>query len=389
MLLCCLICSAAHILAQPRQERCGFRQGIQKSRTEHRRLSAPLGIPTADSSTEIIIPVVFHFILTAAQMEELGNETGIRALINKQMSVLNKDFQGQNADTTNIPASFRAKRGKTNISFRLAHTDPRGKPSEGYTLALTTQKGFELRGDSGTNFGFSTAKYKASGGQDPWDAGRYLNVWVINMLENNRNADYVGLTIAPFYSMGTLAEPEIGITLNYRLWKTQFVGRILTHEAGHYFSLLHIWGNDAGCTGGDSFDDEIEDTPPQADATYGNCPAYPQYDACSASGDGIMFMNYMDYTDEHCQNMFTRGQTTRMLSELSASGNCFGLTQHPELTEYPPMLADDSFSIYPNPSAGDFSLFFPGSASSFRGFELYSLSGRIVYQSTEVPGKRL
>lgn len=78
-----------------------------------------------------------------------------------------------------------------------------------------------------------------------------------------------------------------------------------------------------------------------------------------------------------------------MLTELSPSGNCFGLSLHPELTEYPAMQADERFSLYPNPSAGDFSLFFPNSASAIRKCELYNLNGRLVYQKTEVPGQRL
>ena len=54
----------------------------------------------------------------------------------------------------------------------------------------------------------------------------------------------------------------------------------------------------------------MEDTPPQANANY-YCPKYPQ-PSCGNTSD--MFMNYMDYVDDPCMNMFSKGQVERMMA---------------------------------------------------------------------------
>jgi hypothetical protein len=92
-------------------------------------------------------------------------------------------------------------------------------------------------------------------------------------------------------------------------------GRVATHEIGHWLGLTHIWGDDNGaCTGTDN----CNDTPNEADQIFG-CPGgsaataqFPYFDACTATGNGIMYMNYMDYTDGACQNIFTLNQKGRM-----------------------------------------------------------------------------
>ena len=42
---------------------------------------------------------------------------------------------------------------------------------------------------------------------------------------------------------------------------------------------------------------------------------YPSTSSCSGNGsNGDMFMNYMDYTDDACMNMFSQDQKTRMIA---------------------------------------------------------------------------
>src|SRR6185436_13006396 len=86
------------------------------------------------------------------------------------------------------------------------------------------------------------------------------------------------------------------------------MGRTLTHEMGHYLGLRHIWGDELfedNC----SLDDGIDDTP--------NCGSGDQYscdyeaNTCESSlPDDMpdMLENYMDYTKDHCYNMFTQDQ---------------------------------------------------------------------------------
>jgi hypothetical protein len=89
-------------------------------------------------------------------------------------------------------------------------------------------------------------------------------------------------------------------------------GRTLTHEAGHYFYLYHIWGDENACAGTDF----VDDTPNQATLTTG-CPGGTIVtDGCSPVSPGILYQDYMDYTDDACMALFTRGQVERMETAL-------------------------------------------------------------------------
>src|SRR6185436_2119053 len=129
-------------------------------------------------------------------------------------------------------------------------------------------------------------------------------------------------------------------------------GRTSTHEVGHWLNLRHIWGDDQGaCTGTDF----VADTPNQADEHYG-CPVFPSV-SCSNTPNGDMYMNYMDYTDDNCMNMFTTGQSTRMDAAIntyrSALASSLGCT--PVGIFYPE--AGLNASIFPNPANNELNIY--------------------------------
>ncbi|MGN6214777.1 M43 family zinc metalloprotease [Parafilimonas sp.] len=234
------------------------------------------------------IPVVFHIVLK--NPDAVTDEQ-----IRQQLDVLNKDFAGMNADSTNIPSYFKSLYGKSNIQFCLAQRTPTGDNTSGIERIVTTKNSF------GTNDG---VKYASSGGANIWDDDKYFNVWIC-VLSNS----VLGYATFPEDSS---VDAE-GVVIDYRSlpggsYAVYNGGKTLTHETGHYFNLYHIWGDDKGaCTG----TDYIDDTPNQADASSG-CYTGVIIDNCTTGGNGIMYQNYMDYSNDDCLVLFTTEQVERM-----------------------------------------------------------------------------
>jgi len=84
------------------------------------------------------------------------------------------------------------------------------------------------------------------------------------------------------------------------------LGKTAVHEVGHWLGLKHLWG-DEYCG-----DDGIADTPKQSGNNV-SCPSGVLI-SCGNGPNGDMYMNYMDFTNDDCINMFTLGQKARMLS---------------------------------------------------------------------------
>ncbi|MCS6990782.1 MAG: M43 family zinc metalloprotease [Chitinophagales bacterium] len=251
--------------------------------------------PVSQTRTVIKIPVVVHVVYkTAAQ--NISDEQVL-----SQIEVLNEDFRRLNSDTVNTPAAFKPVAADCEIEFCLAQRDPNGFPTNGINRVQTTQSSFGLD---------DKVKYASQGGADAWDVKRYFNIWVCNL-----SFGLLGYAVPPSANI----DETFGIVVSYKYFgRTGNVdppydrGRTATHEIGHCFNLEHIWGDDGNsCTG----TDYVADTPNQADETYG-CPSYPQI-SCNNGPNGDMFMNFMDYTDDACMNLFTQGQKDRMLAAIN------------------------------------------------------------------------
>jgi hypothetical protein len=253
--------------------------------------------PTAQRTTAVItIPVVVHVIYntTAQNISD--------AQIQSQIAVLNEDFRRLNADRTNTPSAFTGVAADVGIEFVLAKRDPNGNATTGITRTQTSKTGWD------SNLDNDKMKYTSQGGKDAWPAGKYLNIWTVRFTDNT-----LGYAQFP----GGAAATD-GVVIGYNFFgRTGTItapfdkGRTATHEVGHWLNLRHIWG-DASC--GNDF---VTDTPTQQTSNTG-CPAFPRR-TCGNTTSGDMFMNYMDYTDDGCMNLFSTGQSTRM-NALFASG---------------------------------------------------------------------
>lgn len=244
----------------------------------------------------IRIPVVFH-ILHNNSTENISD-----ARIHEQLEVLNEDFGRYNADASNTPSAFAGVATDTEIQFCLATRDPICGTTTGILRKYTDSTQFVLK---------PSVKHNGTGGDDAWPSTDYLNIWVCDL-----RPGLLGYGTFP----GTASAGEDGVVLDYAsvggpsapgTWTPFHLGRTGTHEVGHWLNLRHIWG-DAFC--GDDF---VGDTPTQQGSNSG-CPSFPSV-TCSNGPNGDMFMNYMDYSDDACYNMFTIGQSVRMHACLESA----------------------------------------------------------------------
>ena len=230
------------------------------------------------------ISVVVH-ILWHKPSENISDKQ-----VYKQIEILNQSFNNEGTTQDLLPSEFRSAQGSLGIHFCLASFDPFGVPTQGITRRKVEEE----------TIGISESLFSTlEGGVDAWDPDRYLNIWVAN----------TGNIIAGYGSYpwgekkdrsGVVIHPtNFGITNNPKFGQ----GKTLVHEVGHYLGLLHIWGLDENCES----DDEVADTPSQKSPNKG-CPTHPK----SSCGDNEMFMNFMDYVDDECMNIFTNGQINRM-----------------------------------------------------------------------------
>jgi len=242
----------------------------------------------------ITIPVVFH-IVYKTDAEKLSEER-----VRSQLDVLNEDFRMLNDNVDETLSIFKDRAADLEIEFCLAQRDPDGLPTSGIEYISTAVDTFYFDARQ-------AIKFSDLGGTDVWSADEYLNIWVGDLEPGllgygqfpgmEKSTDGIAINYVQLGRVGTTA----GIT-----------GRTATHEVGHWLDLQHIWG-DGDC----SMDDGIEDTPP-ADDWHSGCT--PSSDSCTDDNEPDMVQNYMDYSDDTCLTLFTKGQKERVRAIFEPGG---------------------------------------------------------------------
>jgi hypothetical protein len=243
------------------------------------------------------IPVVVH-VLHRDPADELSD-----AQVASQIAVLNEDYAGTNADLRSVPAAFADLVARPGLRFALATTDPAGAPTTGITRRRTSVSSFGVD---------DRMKAASTGGTDPWDTTRYLNIWVCRL-------DGGVLGYAQFPGGPPQTDGVVILTSAFGKGGSAVapfdLGRTTTHEVGHYLNLSHIWGEARVPTCTDS--DSVADTPNQWGPNFGK-PTFPSA-SCDNGPDGDLFVNFMDYVDDDTMVMFTAQQVARMHAALEFS----------------------------------------------------------------------
>jgi hypothetical protein len=317
---------------------------------------------TSAVPTVVTIPVVVH-VLYNNNTENISN-----AQIVSQIAVLNNDYQKLNPDTSKIPWYYGPLAADIGYRFILAGIDTNGNVTTGIVRKHTDVSAFSVNDDM---------KSSATGGDDPWDRDQYLNIWVCNLTEGTlgysslvggpKETDGVVVLYSAFGTTGTVQAP-------FNL------GRTCTHEIGHWFNLIHTWG-DAYCG-----NDEVADTPPQSEATYGNPSGIVI--SCGNTPYGNMYMNYMDFTDDVGMHMFTYGQRDRMRTLFATGGFRNVLLSSPAASAPAgqPSTAETGSSsavvtapsLYPNPATSYVSISIKDASQIGSLLEVYNQMGQIV-----------
>jgi len=273
---------------------------------------------TTSTNTIITIPVVVHVIHNNAAGTIGGsNNTNIsNAQVFSQIDVLNKDYQRLNIDTVNTPTAFKPVAANVQLAFCMATMDPDGNVTNGITRTYSSQASFSISDETA----LKSLSY--------WPSDQYLNIWVCNLTGPTPTQTLLGYTQPPGGGLQGLSASDgnaltDGVVINYKAFGTtgtlytQFsLGRTATHEVGHWFGLLHPWGN---YNSGDcSLSDYCNDTPTCANPFEASAPACTDNPPITC-GSTRMIQNYMEYSDDGCMNLFTNDQSTRMHSSLVLS----------------------------------------------------------------------
>lgn len=147
--------------------------------------------------SSITIPMVFHV------NDPTNPQKVTLAQVESAITILNEDFNGLNPEFNNLRPEFQGIAANLQINFCLASIDPSGNPTNGITYHYNNYNGREPNGNGATVKGVSV-----------WPCDKYLNVWIVNEVEDDGDLYRSGWA---FYPSTSLADDGLdGIVYNHR-----------------------------------------------------------------------------------------------------------------------------------------------------------------------------
>ncbi|WP_312176973.1 zinc-dependent metalloprotease [Chryseobacterium sp.] len=310
-----------------------------------------------NTQTVVTIPVVVHVLYKNAT-QNISD-----AQIMSQLAVLNADFRRLNTDYSSIvPAAFQSFSADMELVFCLATKKSDGSPTTGIE-----------RKSVATSFNFANNYYQSSG-LLAWDPTKYLNIWVGDM-----PSPFLGWAYLP----DAAGYPEDGLAIGYKYFGTTGAaeypyngGRTATHEIGHYFGLLHPWGEDGSLCGTLDNDDGCPDTPATNDPHYGGNVFPDNTNTCIPSANGAMFMNFMDYVTDEEMAFFTNDQKTIKTNTMAGPRASLLNSNACSFLSVNDVEIVNSINLFPNPTTQYISIASP--LTKINEVEIFSSEGRLL-----------
>ena len=304
--------------------------------------------PAVNYNIDVIVHVLYNNTSQNIDLTE----------INEQIAVLNADFAASNSDHGSYldPTYSNVLSQETGVSFTLKEV----KTVSTNVTAFSTN---------------DAMKFSSSGGSNVVDPANTLNIWVCNL-----GGGILGYAQFP----GGNSQTD-GVVVHYTAFGKNNsgpynLGRTATHEVGHYLNLRHIWG-DRRCG-----NDMVDDTPLHDGPNYG-CPQRTTTSNCKGPVTE-MWMNYMDYTDDACMNMFSVGQVDRMQAVLATGGARAGLggtssTRQLQVKRNDINLNESvpnkkAFQLYPSLTTGTINVQYFSVKSNVAELSIYNSAGIMV-----------